>query len=124
MDKILLLTDDKVFRLYILKDVINDIDKIKNKVDIKRIKSNIARLAERIPNKPEKWESIKNCEHLFELKIRPYRLACYVKDRNILILHLWKVQKNMSKQKRANIEKACEIAKEVKDEFEKLVRGI
>jgi hypothetical protein len=81
-------------------------------------------LAERIPNKPEQWESIKGCENLFELKIKPYRLACYMKGMDILILHIWRVQKNMSKQKRADIEKACRIAEEVRDEFEKLVRRI
>ncbi len=122
MAKILLITDDKIFRVYILKSVVKDIDNLKDKVAVKKIKSNIARLAERIPNKPEKWESIKGCENLFELKVKPYRLACYVEDINILILHFWRVQKNMSKQKRADIEKACEIAKEVKDDFKRLVR--
>ncbi|WP_456400464.1 type II toxin-antitoxin system RelE/ParE family toxin [Persephonella sp.] len=122
MSEILLLTDDKIFRIYMLKRVVKDIDSLKDKGSVKRIKSNIARLAERIPNKPEKWESIKGCKNLFELKVKPYRLACYVIETNILILHFWKVQKNISKQKRADIEKACEIAKEVKYEFEKLVR--
>ena len=84
----------------------------------------IGRLAERIPNKPELWENIRGCENLFELKIKPYRLGCYKYGNNILILHSWRVQKNMSKQKRADIEKACKIAQEVKDEFERLVRRI
>lgn len=122
MNKISLITDDKVYKIYILRKVIEDIENIKDKKMIKMIKANIDRLAERIPNKPEKWRSIKNCESLFELKIKSYRLGCYVKDINILILHIWKVQKNMSKQKRADIEKACKIAKEVKNEFEKLVK--
>ncbi len=124
MSKILLITDEKVFRLYILDTVKKDIDKLKDKKAVKRIKTGIGRLAERIPNKPELWESIKGCENLFELKIKPYRLACYKHGNNILILYFWRVQKNMSKQKRADIERACKIAQEVKDEFERLVRRI
>lgn len=124
MAEILLVTDDKVFRLYILDTVKRDIDRLKDKTAVKKIKISIGRLAERIPNKPELWESIKGCENLFELKVKPYRLACYKQGNNILILHFWRVQKNMSKQKRADIERACEIAQEVKNEFERLVRGI
>ena len=97
---------------------------MRDKNAVKRIKMSIGRLAERIPNKPELWENIRGCENLFELKIKPYRLGCYKYRNNILILHFWRVQKNMSKQKRANIEKACKIAEEVKDEFERLVRRI
>ena len=97
---------------------------MRDKNAVKRIKMSIGRLAERIPNKPELWENIRGCENLFELKIKPYRLGCYKYGNNILILHFWRVQKNMSKQKRANIEKACKIAEEVKDEFERLVRRI
>lgn len=124
MSKILLITDEKVFRIYMLNSVKEDIDKLKDKKAVKHIKTGIARLSERIPNKPEQWESIKGCENLFELKIKPYRLACYKHGSNILILHIWRVQNNMSKQKRAEIEKACKIAQEVKNEFEKLVRRI
>ncbi len=122
MAKILLITNEKNFNLYILESVKKDIDKVRDNKAVKRIKTSIGRLAERIPNKPEHWESIKSCENLFELKIKPYRLGCYKKENNILILHFWRVQKNMSKQKRADIEKACKIAQEVKDEFERLVR--
>ncbi len=120
----ILFVDRKVYSIYILSDVveiINNLEK-KNKKAVKKIKAYILRLAERIPNKPELWESIKNCENLFELKPKPYRLACYMEDDNILILHIWKVEKNISKEKRKNIEKACEIAKEVSNEFKELVR--
>jgi len=121
MKKILTIVNDKNFNLYILENVKVSIDEIKDKEAIKRIKVSIDRLAERIPNKPELWESIKGCENLFELKVKPYRLACYLKGSNILILHIWRVQKNMSKLKRADIDKACQIAQEVKDEFERMV---
>jgi hypothetical protein len=41
MTKILLLTDDKVYRLYILDSVVKDIDKLKDKRAVKSIKTGI-----------------------------------------------------------------------------------
>jgi mRNA-degrading endonuclease RelE of RelBE toxin-antitoxin system len=89
-NKILLLTDENIYKLYILDKVKRYIDKLKfkNVKIVKSIKATIGRLAERIPNKPEQWRNIKGCENLFELKIKPYRLACYMKGMNILILHI------------------------------------
>ncbi len=37
---------------------------------------------------------------------------------------MWRVQKRNSSEKRRNIEKVCSIVEEVKDEFERFVKGI
>ena len=72
------------------------------------------------------WKVLKNCEEVtvYELKPKPYRLGCYKYKNNILVLHMWRVQKGMDLQKRKEITKACNIAREIKDEFERFIGGI
>lgn len=100
---------------------------MKDKIALKKILVSLSRLSERIPNKPEQWESIKGCKDAYELKIftknaGSYRLGCYYNGRDVLIVHIWKVEKNMSKEKRKDIELACKKIQECRDEFEKFVR--
>ncbi len=111
--------------VFVLEKVEKDIEKLKEEKHKKKIIQFLYRLSLRIPNQPEIWEKVKECkENIFELKPKPYRLGCYVKDKYILVVHLWRVQKNISSEKRANIRKACEKAKEVQYEFEKTIKRI
>ncbi|TCK05211.1 hypothetical protein [Phorcysia thermohydrogeniphila] len=83
-------------------------------------------LSERIPNNPEQWKKLKgeSCQNVFELKPKPYRLGCLVVDRFILVVHMWRVQKDRSRRKSKEVEKACLKAEEVRDEFERFVRRV
>ena len=110
----------------ILKHVEKEIEELDDAKEKKRIVQFLYRLLERFPNKPEQWRKLKgeDCKNVFELKPKPYRLACLVMDRYILVVHLWRVQKNRSRSKSSEIKKACIKAKEVKDEFKKFIRGL
>ncbi len=114
------------FKIFTLKRVEKYIDAIKDKKVKQRIIQYLVRLGDRIPNKPEQWERIKACKRVkaFELKPRPYRLGCYVFEDAILVVHVWRVQKNRSVDKDREIKKVCEVVEEVKDEFERFVRGV
>ena len=93
----------------------------------KRVLQYLYRLADRFPNKPEQWQKLKgsDCEDVFELKPKPYRVACLVyKRRYILAYYLWRVQSNRSKGKSDEIGKACRMAQEVKDGFKRFVERI
>lgn len=116
------------YRVFVLKEVEEEIVKMKDKEALGKILANLYRLTERIPNKPEQWESIKGCGDTYELKIMSkksgsYRLGCYFKSKDVLIVHFWKVEKNISKGKRKDIETACKRVEEYKDEFERFVRA-
>ena len=111
----------KNFSIFILKNIYDKINDLPNKKEKNKIFAAIDRLSERIPKNPDQWEKIKSCKGLYELKPKPYRLGCYKKGDNVLILHLWKVQKKKSKVKQKEIEKACEVMKEVRDEFEQFI---
>jgi len=117
---------EKEYSIYILDKVEKEILNIKDVKAQKKILQSLKRLTARIPNKPEMWEAIKGCEgiNVYELKPKPYRLGCYKSGRYILVVHIWRVQKGKGSKKRNDINKACEIAKEVKDEFERFVRRI
>ena len=71
-------------------------------------------LAERIPNSPEQWKKLKgeDCQNVFELKPKPYRLGCLVIEKFILVVHIWRVQKDRSKRKSKEVKKTCLKAKE------------
>ena len=113
------------YGIYTLEKAEKEIERIKEQNALKKIMSYIGRLSMRIPNSPEKWEKIKGCEiEVYELKPFPYRLGCYKHKSFILIVHVWRVQKNRSSEKAANIKKACSIAQEVKNEFEKFIGSV
>jgi hypothetical protein len=111
-----------IFKIFVLDKVEQEILALK---DV-RIKKKIIQKSQRIPNSPEMWKVLKNCEEVtvYELKPKPYRLGCYKYKNNILVLHMWRVQKGMDLQKRKEITKACNIAREIKDEFERFIGGI
>jgi mRNA-degrading endonuclease RelE of RelBE toxin-antitoxin system len=112
--------------IYILKSVEKEIERLKDGRGKKRIVQFLYRLSERFPNKPEHWEKLEGegCEGVFELKPKPYRLGCLVVDNNVLVIHLWRVQKDRSRVKSSEIGKACRKAEEVKDEFKEFIRRI
>ncbi len=117
--------DEKVFRVFILMEVEEEIRSLKDKKGQKKIFNMLDRLLERIPNSPELWRRIENCETAYELKPKPYRLGCFFDGgKDILVVHLWRVQSKKSKTKRQEIEKTCEIIKEEKDEFKRFAGKI
>ncbi len=98
-----------------------------DKRDRKRVLQYLYRLADRFPNKPEQWRKLKGsgCEDVFELKPKPYRVACLVyRKRYILAYYLWRVQSNRSKRKSDEIGKACRIAQELRDGFKRFVERV
>ncbi|WP_456397037.1 hypothetical protein [Desulfurobacterium sp.] len=99
---------------------------LKDESGQKKILSWLQRLAEGFPNQPEKWKPLKakNCHRVYELKPKPYRVCCLVLGRNILAVRLWRIQKNRSKVKSKEIEKCCNKAREVEDDFERFVEQI
>jgi hypothetical protein len=115
-----------IFKIFVLDKVEQEILALKDVRIKKKIIQNLNRLSQRIPNSPEMWKVLKNCEEVtvYELKPKPYRLGCYKYKNNILVLHMWRVQKGMDLQKRKEITKACNIAREIKDEFERFIGGI
>ena len=114
------------YTIYVLKKVEQEIISMKDERAKKKVLQSLKRLSATIPNSPEKWELIKSCKgsKAYELKPKPYRLGCYKHDKYILAVHMWRVQKKKSSEKRKNIEKVCSIVEEVKDEFERFVKGI
>lgn len=116
------------YKIYILENVEQEIEHMKDKTAQKKILQSLKRLSKTIPNNPEKWRSIK-CKNkknigAYELKSKPYRLGCYKYGKYILVVHMWRVQKDISLQKRNDIEKACLIIEEVQDEFKGFVKRI
>lgn len=127
MDSKFSLVKEGKYRVFVLREVELEIVNMKDKEALKKILANLDRIAERIPNKPEQWENIKSCKDTYELKIPAkksgsYRLGCYFNGRYLLIVHFWKVEKNISKGKRQDIEVTCKKVEEYRDEFERFVR--
>jgi len=120
------LVEEFKYVIYILKKVEQEIIGMKDKRAQKKVLQSLKRLSETIPNNPEKWQSIKSCEgfNAYELKPKSYRLGCYKYGKYILVVHMWRVQKDSSSEKRKNIEKVCSTVKEVKDEFERFVKRV
>ncbi len=120
------LVEELEYTIYILKKVEQEIIGMKDKRAQKKVLQNLRRLSGTIPNNPEKWQSIKSCEgfNAYELKPKPYRLGCYKYDKHILVVHMWRVQKDSSSEKRKNIEKVCSTVREVQDEFERFVKRV
>ncbi len=98
----------------------------KDKKAFLKVMAWLNKLSERFPNRPEMWERVKRCTdvELFELKPKPYRVALLVKGNVCLCLHLWRVQKGGGRRKEADIEAACERAREVYDEFVRFAEGL
>jgi len=120
------LVEELKYVIYILKKVEQEIIDMKDKKAQKKVLQNLRRLSGTMPNNPEKWRLIKSCEgsNVYELKPKPYRLGCYKHGKCILVVHMWRVQKNSSSEKRKNIEKVCSTVREVKDEFERFVKRV
>ncbi len=116
---------EKVFRVFILEVVENEIENLRDIKGQKKILDMLDRLLERIPNNPEQWKRIENCRTAYELKPKPYRLGCFFDGgRDILVVHFWKVQSKRSKTKQQDIKKTCKRIEELKDEFKRFTRKI
>ncbi len=116
---------EKVYRIFVLKEVEMEIKNLKNIKAQKKILDYLDRLLERIPNSPEQWKKLEGCQTAYELKPKPYRLGCFFDGgRDILVVHFWKVQSNRNKVKQKDIEKTCKKIKELKDEFKRFTGKI
>jgi hypothetical protein len=115
------------YRVYLYRKFSKEFEELARKdiTSFKKMLAALQRLTERLPNKPEMWESIKGCEvEVYELKVKPYRVCCLKVGDNLLALTLWRVQKNSSRKKRENIKKCCQKAKEVLDGFKRAIKRI
>ena len=116
---------EKVYRIFILREVEIEIEKLKDVKAQKKILDFLDRLLERIPNSPEQWKNLEGCQTAYELKPKPYRLGCFFDGgRDILVVHIWRVQSNKDKVKQKEIKKTCKKIEELKDEFKRFTRKI
>lgn len=53
-----------------------------------KVVAHIARLAERLPSGTEKWRHLRG--RIYELKPKPFRIACYVDEPYIVVYAVWK----------------------------------
>lgn len=116
---------EKLYRIFILREVEMEIERLSDVKGQKKILNYLDRLLERIPNNPEQWKKLEGCQTAYELKPKPYRLGCFFDgEREILVVHFWKVQANKDKVKQKEIEKTCKKIEELKDEFKEFTRKI
>jgi len=75
-----------------------------------KVVAHIARLAERLPLGTEKWRHLGG--RVYELKPKPFRVACYVDEPYIVVYAVWR-KVGSKKRDRRLIEKALEMESEI-----------
>lgn len=81
--------DEKVYRIFILREVEIEIEKLKDVKAQKKILDFLDRLLERIPNSPEQQKNLEGCQTAYELKPKPYRLGCFLMEEEIFQLYIF-----------------------------------
>ncbi len=100
--------------------------KLRDKKSQKKVLSWLKRLESGFPSQPEKWKPLEgeDCQRVFELKPKPYRVCCLVVGRDILAINLWRIQKNRGRAKSKEIENCCKKAREVEDDFKRFIKRV
>jgi|GEM_PF-4492581 hypothetical protein len=88
-----------------------------------RVVAHIERLAERLPQGTEKWRHLGG--RVYELKPRPFRVACYVDEPYIVVYAVWSKIGSKKRNQRlieTALDMESEIARELEDFKTKVLR--
>ena len=87
---------------------------------LKKILVYIGRLADRIPSRREMWRHLGG--DIYELKPKPYRVACYKKGTYVVVFDVWRKSGKKGKDKRY-INKALSREEEIAHELEEFIKS-
>ena len=88
--------------------------------DLKKVIAYIGRLADRIPNRKEMWRHLGG--NVYELKPKPYRVACYKKGTYVVVFDVWRKSDKKGRDQRY-IDMALSKEGEIAHELEKFIKG-